>query len=210
MLSIKNLCFTLPDGRSLYNNLSLGLENSSGLLIYGPTGSGKTTLVKLILGLIRSYRGQITVFENDLASLSEAQVVAMRRKIAFQMEEPLVFEDRTLTQNIALYLRLCGCRRKRADIYDALYEHGFSGLQKKKAGVLSWGEMRVLEMVRMTLVSPRLVVCDQPFAGLDEQKIHGVIGSLRSMVLSGAAVLVTFSQPEVREWLEWPELKLTE
>jgi len=127
-----NLNFKLPDGRLLYDNLSFTLERSQGMLVYGPTGSGKTTLVKILLGIYRKYEGGLQILDNELLSMNRTKLTTYHARIGFMMEEPLVFEEMNLVQNIERYLRIGGKTLPRAKILSRLYENGFSGLTRKK------------------------------------------------------------------------------
>ncbi len=210
ILKIDKLTYKLPSGRELYNDFSLELEHSGGLLIYGPNGSGKSSLVKILLGLNKHYQGTIEVMGNDLKHMSTAKITKLRCCLGFQMEEPVVFEDLNLIQNIVVYLQTCKNKRSRTEILNALYENGFSGVRNKKLGALSWGEMRMIEILRIYLKSPRLIILDQPFAALDDHIMDWVAKKLNSLIISGAAVLATYSRPEVRDHLKWPEIRLKE
>jgi len=102
ILRAEDLTYTLPNGRVLYDQLSFEVKPSSGLLVYGPTGSGKTTLVKLLLGVINKYQGSIEILDNQISKLNVAKKAEIRKKIGFQMSDPVVFEDRSLLDNIGL------------------------------------------------------------------------------------------------------------
>ncbi len=209
ILKIDELTYKLPNGRALYQDFSLELDSSAGLLIYGPTGSGKSSLVKILLGLTRHYRGRVEILGRELKRLSKAKTTELRRSIGFQMEEPVVFEEMNLMQNISVYLNLSGQKHTKSDIISTLYENGFSGLRNKRLSALSWGEIRMIEALRILMKSPRLIICDQPFAALDDDTMEWLASKFRAMVNSGSAVLATFSRPEVRDHLDWPEIDLT-
>jgi ABC-type lipoprotein export system ATPase subunit len=209
ILKLDELTFRLPNGRALYRDFSLELDSSAGLLIYGPTGSGKSSLVKILLGLTRHYQGRVEILGKELKRLSKAKTTELRRSIGFQMEEPVVFEEMNLMQNISVYLNLSGQRHTKSEIISTLYENGFSGLRNKRLSALSWGEIRMIEALRILMKSPRLIICDQPFAALDDDTIEWLASKFRAMVNSGSAVLATFSRPEVRDHLDWPEIDLT-
>jgi ABC-type multidrug transport system ATPase subunit len=210
LLEVKNLCFKLASDKVLFDNLAFEVMPSSGLLVYGPNGSGKTTLVKILLGLKKNFRGEIEILGRSLNKLSESQKAAQRSEIGFMMQEPVVLDDLNLVENMLLYLRIDKKKLLRRDILKTLYKHGFSGSQKKKISELSWGQIRMLEMIRIILKSPRLVICDQPFAALDKVSMVNLAEKLNTLVRSGCGVVVTYSLPEVREYLEWPEIRLAE
>jgi phospholipid/cholesterol/gamma-HCH transport system ATP-binding protein len=209
ILNIDKLTYRLPNGLALYKDFSLELNSASGLLIYGPNGSGKSSLVKILLGLLKNYSGTVEIFGKDIKRLSRAKITDLRSKLGFQMEEPVIFEDMNLMQNISVYLKLSGQKHTKSEIISTLYENGFSGLRNKRLSALSWGEMRMIEILRIMMKSPRLIICDQPFAALDDDTIEWVATKFKAIVTSGSAILATFSRPEVRDHLDWPEIDLT-
>ncbi len=210
LLKVENLCFKLASDRVLFDNLAFEVTPSSGLLVYGPNGSGKTTLVKILLGLIKDFRGEIEILGRPLRGLNKSRKAGQRREIGFMMQEPIVLEDYNLVENIMLYLRIAKQKPSRRDILKTLYQNGFSGLQKNKISELSWGQIRMLEMIRIILKSPRLAILDQPFAALDKDKMINLAEKLKTLVRSGSGVMVTYSLPEVRKYLDWPEIRLAE
>jgi len=210
LLRVQNLGFKLASDKVLFDNLAFEVTPSSGLLVYGPNGSGKTTLVKILLGLKKDFRGEIEILGSLLSKLSKSEKTAGRREIGFMMQEPVVLENLNLVENIMLYLRIANKKLPRRDILKTLYKNGFSGLQKNKISELSWGQIRMLEMIRIILKSPRLVICDQPFAALDKDKMINLAEKLNTLVRSGCGVVVTYSLPEVRNYLDWPEIRLAE
>jgi len=167
-------------------------------------------LTKLLLGLKSNYGGKIIMLDKDLNELKSAGMTSLRAQIGFQMEEPVVLEDLNLLDNLAAYLKIDHLKINKRKLLSTLYEIGFSGLQKKKISSLSWGEMRMVEMLRISLKAPSLVICDQPFAALDHDKKKWMADKLSALKIAGSAILLTYSLPEVRQYLDWPEINLEE
>ncbi|MBD3383256.1 MAG: ATP-binding cassette domain-containing protein [candidate division Zixibacteria bacterium] len=210
ILEVDKLNYRLSDRRFLIENLSFEIGPSNGLMVSGPTGSGKTTLTKILLGLKPGYDGSIR-FEDHLKLIpGKARTTAFRRRIGFMLEEPLVFDKYNLMQNIQVYLKLAKIRVDKNTIRDRLYDIGLGGMNRKPISSLSWGQTRAVEMLRIVLKSPRLVICDQPFAALDNEKKIWMKNCLNALVNSGSAVIFTFSLAEVGEMFNWPRISLKE
>lgn len=208
ILKVDKLNYSLADGRLLIEDLSFEIGPSNGLMVYGPTGSGKTTLTKILLGLKSGFDGSIK-FEDHLELLpGRSRTTAFRRRVGFMLEEPLVFDKYNLMQNILVYLKLAKISIDRKTVRDRLYDIGLGGMNRKPIKSLSWGQTRAVEMLRILLKSPRLVICDQPFAALDNDKKTWMKNSLTALVNSGSAVIFTYSLAEVGEMFKWPRISL--
>jgi putative ABC transport system ATP-binding protein len=210
VLKLEKITYTLPNGQDLFADLSCQLDSGNGVLVYGPTGSGKTTLTKILLGIKRHYQGQFEYRNHFKTGDSRAKLTAMRREIGFMLQEPLVLEQYNLIENISLYLKLSKTRLEHKKMLEQLYYLKLGGMQRKPLSSLSWGQIRSIEMLRIVLKSPPLVICDQPFAALDPERMLWMRDQLMSLINSGSAVVVTYSLPEVRAMFDWPEIKLKE
>jgi lipopolysaccharide export system ATP-binding protein len=171
-------------------NIHVGPSEIVGLL--GPNGAGKSTSFRMICGMVIPDRGQVFLSGQDVTDWPMFRR-ARDGRMGYLPQEPSVFRKLTVEQNISALLELLGvdrrARRLRTD--QLLDEFNISHLRKSKASGLSGGERRRLEIARCLVSNPRIVMLDEPFAGIDPvtvQSIQGVIHQLRD---SGISVLIT-------------------
>lgn len=171
-------------------HLHVGPAEIVGLL--GPNGAGKSTSFRMICGMVEPDRGRVYLEGRDVT-----QWPMFRRArdghMGYLPQEPSVFKKLSVEQNISSLLELLGMdrasRKERTD--QLLEEFNITHIRKSKAGGLSGGERRRLEIARCLVSNPRIVMLDEPFAGIDPvtvQSIQEVILQLRE---SGISVLIT-------------------
>lgn len=171
-------------------NLSVGESEIVGLL--GPNGAGKSTSFRMICGLVQPDRGRVYLSGLDVTDWPMFKR-ARDGQMGYLPQEPSVFKKLTVEQNISALLELLGVDRKRRKYRtdELLAEFNITHIRKSPASGLSGGERRRLEIARCLVSNPRIVMLDEPFAGIDPvtvQSIQGVITQLRD---SGISVLIT-------------------
>ena len=171
-------------------DLSVAAGEVHGLL--GPNGAGKSTSFRMICGMVLPDRGRVYLSGQDVTDWPMFRR-ARDGKMGYLPQEPSVFKKLTVEQNISSLLELLGVDRKarlrRTD--ELLDEFNITHIRRSKAAGLSGGERRRLAIARCLVSNPRIVMLDEPFAGIDPvtvQSIQGVIEQLRD---SGIAVLIT-------------------
>ncbi len=171
-------------------NLEVGHAEIVGLL--GPNGAGKSTSFRMICGMVEPDRGRVYLDGRDVTNWPMFRR-ARDGHMGYLPQEPSVFRKLTVEQNISSLLELLGVdrstRRQRTD--QLLEEFNITHIRKSKAGGLSGGERRRLEIARCLVSDPKIIMLDEPFAGIDPvtvQSIQGVISQLRD---TGISVLIT-------------------
>jgi lipopolysaccharide export system ATP-binding protein len=160
-----------------------------GLL--GPNGAGKTTTFYLITGLISPDTGTIALDAKDITT--DPMYRRARAGIGYLAQEPSVFRKLTVEQNVLAILETLGLGRaeRQARLEQLLDELSIKHLRKNKAYSLSGGERRRLEITRALVTSPKFMLLDEPFAGVDPIAVHDIqtiVGGLRHR---GIGVLIT-------------------
>jgi heme exporter protein A len=178
-------------GQAALRGVSLTVPAGSILAVLGHNGSGKTTLVRILATLIRPTAGGGRVGGHDLVREREA----VRRDIALVGHETQLYDDLTARENLLFATELTG-RPVAADrIASALARVGLEGHADVRARALSSGMRRRLGLARAMLKEARILLLDEPFAGLDHHGIERFEGFLRGFrEAGGSAVVVTHSQ----------------
>ncbi len=171
-------------------NLHVGQNEIVGLL--GPNGAGKSTSFRMICGMIEPDRGRVYLDGQDVTAWPMFRR-ARDGHMGYLPQEPSVFKKLTVEQNISALLELLGMDRqsRKQRTQELLEEFNITHIRKNRAAGLSGGERRRLEIARCLVSDPKIVMLDEPFAGIDPvtvQSIQGVISQLRE---GGISVLIT-------------------
>lgn len=183
--------------RKVVSGVSISVSGSEVVGLLGRNGAGKTTTFKMIMGLIKPNEGNITFKDRDITRFPV--YLRAREGIGYLSQEPSVFQQMTVYTNILAIAEIANIRVTRDRILQLLDDYNLSKVTKQMAHTLSGGEKRRLEICRVLILNPALVLLDEPFSGLDPisvQEIQEIIHSLRQR---GISVILT--DHNVRETL---------
>ena len=157
------------DGRNILNNLSFKVMKGETKIILGGSGSGKSTTIKLVLGLLKPDSGQILVDGEDITNYGEAEMMNVRRKIGMIFQEGALFDSLSVYENVAFKLHEQGVPE--ADVENEVRRMlRFVNLEDaidKMPSELSGGMRRRVGIARALVGDPKIVMFDEPTAGLD-------------------------------------------
>ena len=180
---------------------SIDLEFRAGEVIglLGPNGAGKTTTFYIIVGLIRPEGGEIFLSGEDITH--DPMYLRARKGVTYLPQEPSVFRKLTVEENLMAILETLDLtREERQKRLAALLEDlRISGLAKRKAYSLSGGERRRVEISRSLVISPRFILFDEPFAGIDPLAVVDIQNMIVQLKSRGIGVVI--SDHNVRETL---------
>jgi len=179
-------------------SISVGAGEIAGLL--GPNGAGKTTTFNMVVGVIRPEQGKVRFREQDITRLPMHR--RARLGIGYLTQEPSIFRKLTVEQNILAILETCRMKRRErvVRLKYLLEELDLGRLARNKAYTLSGGEKRRLEITRALVTSPRLLLLDEPFSGIDPIAVYEVQKIIRRLRERGLGILIT--DHNVRETLK--------
>ena len=186
--------------RRVVNGVTISVSPGEVVGLLGPNGAGKTTSFNMIVGLVRPDEGEV-LFEGKLIS-GLAMHQRARRGIGYLTQEPSVFRKLTVEQNILAILETCTSDRleQKARLKSLLEELDLTTLARNKAYTLSGGEKRRLEITRALVTSPRMLLLDEPFSGIDPIAVYEVQKILRKLKERRMGILIT--DHNVRETLK--------
>lgn len=186
-------------GRRVVNNVSLTVGEGEVVGLLGPNGAGKTTIFHMVVGLIRPDTGRVRLNGIDLTEFP--MYLRARHGLTYLPQEPSVFRKLTVEQNIlavAETLPLTG-KQRQEQLEELLNLLGLTHLRKHLAYTLSGGERRRLEIARALVISPKFMLLDEPFSGIDPITVLEIQKIVRGLKASGIGVLIT--DHNVRETL---------
>lgn len=190
LLETKNISKSF-NGRSILKDLSFGINKAEVVGLLGPNGAGKTTAFYITMGVIRPDGGGVFFKGQDITKLP----IHKRAKLGlgYLAQEPSIFYNLSVEDNLKLVLEaenLPKTEEKRR-LQELLEELHLSHLAKKKAGSLSGGERRRLEITRALITNPECLLLDEPFANIDPLSIHEVQELIRHLKERGISILIT-------------------
>ena len=192
MLTCENISFDI-DGHNLFSNINLNLKSQKDLLITGPSGIGKTTLLSILCGLQKPTNGSIIYNDIDLYNLAENEVDNFRGKnlgIVFQNFN--LINSFTVKQNLEIASNAIGT--KSSDQYFNLLDRvGLADKSHIKVANLSIGEKQRLAVARAFVGEPQWIFCDEPTSSLDDKNANIIANLIKeeSSRCKASLVLIT-------------------
>jgi lipopolysaccharide export system ATP-binding protein len=186
--------------RRVVNGVSVQVNAGEIVGLLGPNGAGKTTTFNMVVGVIRPEAGQVLFQNRPITHLPMHN--RARLGIGYLTQEPSVFRKLTVEQNLLAILETCrlDAAERRIRLKYLLEELDLAPRAKSKAYTLSGGEKRRLEITRALVTSPKLLLLDEPFSGIDPIAVYEVQKILRRLKERGLGILIT--DHNVRETLK--------
>ena len=179
-------------GAEALSEVSLSVESGEFTYLTGPSGAGKTTLIKLLAAIERPTRGQVFVLGRNVGRLKRRAVCRHRRNIGIVYQNNLLLEDRSAYENVAVPLLISGLgpREVRRRTEAALDSVGLLSNARRLPRLLSQGEQQRLGIARAVVNRPELLIADEPTGNLDPDLSREVMELFRRMVGYGVTALV--------------------
>lgn len=174
-------------GAAVLRDVTIDAAPGEVLGIFGPSGAGKSTLFRALAGEQPLRSGRVLLEGHDVTRLP--LWVRARRGLGYLPQTPSVLWDLTVAENLAVFRSIANTPSGPAPFALAA-ELGLEGRLDVRAGSLSGGERRRLELARALSASPRALLCDEPFAAIDPLGAARVAARLRALAAAGAAVIL--------------------
>jgi lipopolysaccharide export system ATP-binding protein len=186
--------------RRVVDGVSINVNAGEIVGLLGPNGAGKTTTFNMVVGIVKPDEGAVKFEANEITGLPMHK--RARLGIGYLTQEPSVFRKLTVEQNILAILETCemNAQERKVRLKYLLDELDLARLAKSKAYTLSGGEKRRLEITRALVTSPKLLLLDEPFAGIDPIAVYEVQKIVRRLRDRGLGILIT--DHSVREMLK--------
>jgi phospholipid/cholesterol/gamma-HCH transport system ATP-binding protein len=171
-------------GRPIFAGLSLSARRGRITAIMGPSGTGKTTLLRLLTAQIRADRGQVLAFGQEVSSLGSREVYALRRRMGMLFQNGALLTDLSVFENVAFPVR------EHTDLPEALVRTlvltklqavGLRGAAQLMPSELSGGMARRVALARAIVMDPEVLIYDEPFAGLDPISLGVILRLIQQM-----------------------------
>ena len=186
-------------GRTVVRGVNLEIASGEVVGLLGPNGAGKTTTFSMVVGLASPDSGRVLLDGSDVTD--DPMYVRARRGIGYLPQEPSIFRGLSVEQNLMAILETLDMdsRARHRRMRELLGELGLTPLAKAAAYTLSGGERRRVEITRALVMSPRFMLLDEPFAGIDPIAVTDIQKIIVHLKSRGIGVLIT--DHNVRETL---------
>ncbi len=202
MIRTEQLTYQYPKGPRLVFP-DVNLPQGSVLLLSGPSGCGKSTWLALVAALVAPTSGTLVVAEQALGALKNIAADAWRaRAIGFLPQKLHLTAALTAQQNLGLAYWAAGLPPDEVRITQALHDLGVAELAQRKPHQLSGGQAQRVALARAVLLSPRVLLADEPTASLDDDAAADAVGLLVATAQAqGATLVIATHDARVAQWL---------
>ncbi len=178
--------------RRVVDGVSLHVEHGEIVGLLGPNGAGKTTTFRMICGLLNPDQGAVFLRDQEVTDWPMFQR-ARSGGMGYLPQQSSVFAKLTVEQNLIALMQLLGMKRvqQQKRCTQLLEQFDIARLRRSRAGKLSGGERRRLEIARCLVSDPEIIMLDEPFAGIDPVTVQNIQDVIRDLASTGISILIT-------------------
>ncbi len=171
VIKIKGLIKSFGETNVILKGIDLYVNKGENLVVLGKSGSGKSILIKCLVGLIKADSGEISVFDTDISSIDNTQLNAIRVRIGFLFQNAALYDSMTVRENLSFPLKRHSKKLSTLDVeaavLKALEDVGLAEAIDKMPSELSGGMRKRIGLARTLILKPEIILYDEPTTGLD-------------------------------------------
>jgi cell division transport system ATP-binding protein len=192
VIRFENVGLRYGPGSEVLRDLNFAIDRHSFQFLTGPSGAGKTSLLRLMLLSLRPTRGLINMFDQDTARLSKDDRANLRRRIGIVFQDFRLLDHMTTYENVALPLRVLGKGESeyRAEVVELLQWVGLGERMEALPAILSGGEKQRAAIARAVIARPQLLLADEPTGNVDPNLGQRLLRLFIELNKSGTAVVI--------------------
>jgi cell division transport system ATP-binding protein len=210
LIKMKHVRKVYKNGVTAVNDLSLDIEKGDFVFIIGPTGCGKSTLIKMLYREEKPTSGIINVGGIDVAKLKNRKVYQLRRKIGVVFQDFKLLYKSTVYENVAFALEVLGLPKDEihSKVIKVLELVGLKNKAKNYPTELSGGEMQRVAIARAIVNGPKLLICDEPTGNLDEITSMEIMDVLSAINELGTTIIMVTHDTDIVNKMKKRVIKL--
>ncbi len=199
VIFLDNVSKVYSTGAPALNNVTLNIHRGEFVFIVGDSGSGKSTMIKLLLRELTATSGSVYVMGNDLAKLRHRQIPRFRRNLGVVFQDFRLLNDRNVYENVAFAQRIVETPvgEIRRNVPAILATVGLAGKYKAKTKQLSGGEQQRVALARALVNNPAILLADEPTGNLDPKNSWEIMSLLNEINENGTTVVVVTHNKEI-------------
>ena len=192
MISLRGVSLVYPNGVHALDNVTLEIAKGDFVFLVGHSGTGKSSLLRLLYREARPSSGEITVDGIRVDRLKRGRIPALRRHLGVVFQDFKLLADKTVWENVAFAMQVTGAHTKDVmrQVPRVLDLVGLSRYAEADAGVLSYGQKKLVTLAAALMSQPKIVVLDEPVAGVNPARIREVEAILRRLNGAGQTFLI--------------------
>ena len=190
VLSVKNISKSIKN-KQIINNISFDISKGQIVGLLGPNGAGKTTTFYSILGLIKIDSGEVFLNDEDITTIPPHKRAEVG--MSYLPQEPSIFRNLSVKSNILGVAERNFLKTEELEYFyqNTIKEFGLESIEESMGYVLSGGQRRKVEIARCLASKPKLILLDEPFAGIDPLAIEDIKNVLKNLSDKGISILIT-------------------
>ena len=212
MIKLDNVSKKFATGVFGVSDVTFSVSKGEFVFLIGSTGAGKTTIFKLLTREILPTEGTITINDLDVVSLPKAEVAKLRKKIGVVFQDLKLLTDRTVFENVMLPLEVSGKTLKEAQelVNEVLVQVGLLEHKDKFPIQLSGGELQRVAIARALVLSPEIILADEPTGNLDTNTSWGIVKLLSDINEKGTTIMMATHNADIVKALKKRVLHIEE
>lgn len=212
MIRLENVGLSYEPGREVLSDVSFQLRPGSFHFLTGPSGAGKTSLLRLMFLSLTPTSGRIRLFDQEVNNLSTSKRARLRRRIGIVFQDFRLLDHLSTWQNVALPLRVTGKRESdyREDVTDLLQWVGLGDRMHSAPSALSGGEKQRAAIARAVIGKPELLLADEPTGNVDPQMARRLLRLFIELNRLGTSIVIATHDHQLMRHNKAPRLELHE
>ncbi len=199
MIKLEKVSKKFGLGSVALSDINLSVEKGEFVFLIGPTGSGKTTIFRLLIREMLPSEGNITIDEWDIINLPKQHIPHLRKKVGVVFQDLKLLTDRTIFENVALPLEVIGIKPEEAKkrVEEVLTSVGIFDHKDKFPVQLSGGELQRAAIARALILSPDILLADEPTGNLDDATSWEIIKLLTTINEKGTTIIMATHDTDI-------------
>lgn len=199
MIKLDNVSLVYPNGTEALRNISLSIEKGELVFISGSSGSGKSSLLKLLIREEKAASGTISVNGYDLTNINKNKIPYLRRTIGIVFQDFRLISKMNVYDNVSFAMRVIGKNNKTVQkrVPYILKLVGLNGMEKRRPNELSGGEQQRVSLARAIVNNPELILADEPTGNIDSERSLEIMKLLCAVNKKGTTVIIVTHENEL-------------
>jgi len=199
MIIFEHVSKIFKDGTTAVADVNFSIDPGEFVSIVGQSGSGKTTIVRMIIAEEKMTEGRIVIGGWDISDIESRQIPVLRRQIGVVFQDFKLLPRKTVYENVAFALEVCGAKRKKIHkiVPQVLKIVGLEDKMDRFPNQLSGGEQQRVVIARSLVHRPKILVADEPTGNLDTITAHEIIDLLLKINSLGTTVVLVTHDPDI-------------